>query len=75
VNTAVIRKLKLKLVIGSAVAIATTDRNVFFGNDGEDTETGHGINGMDLEGLGQCGCTLFAVRLFSLNFKFSALLE
>jgi hypothetical protein len=37
----------MNLVIGSAVAIATRDRNVVFGNDGEDTETGHGIDGMD----------------------------
>jgi hypothetical protein len=52
------RTFKMKLVIGSAVAMATTDRNVFFGNDGEDTATGHGINEMDLEDVEQCGCIL-----------------
>jgi hypothetical protein len=52
------RTFKIKLVIGVAVAIATTDRDVFFGNDGEDTETGHAINEMDLGDVAQCGSCL-----------------
>jgi hypothetical protein len=66
------RTFKIKLVIGAAVAIATTDRDVFFGNDGEDTETGHVINEMGLDVV-HCGCT--AVRLLSPNFRFSVLLD
>ena len=56
----------MKFVIGGAVAIAKTDRNVFCGNDGEDTETGHGNNEMAVEDA----AVVMSVGLLSSNFKF-----
>jgi len=53
------RTFKITLVIGVAVAITTTDRDGFFGNDGEDTETGHVINEMGLGDVEHCGCSVY----------------
>jgi len=52
------RTFEIKVVIGAAVSIATTDRDDVFGNDGEDTETGHVIKEIDLGDVEQCGCSL-----------------
>jgi hypothetical protein len=64
------RPFEIKLVIGAAVAIATTDRDVFFGNDGEDSQTGHGINAMGLGDMEQCGCSLYGCCLRTSSLVF-----